>query len=135
MLEPIIKPSPLIASNPTLVVERYSCLGWKDKISSLENLFIKSFVSILLVARFTSAKVCCSLDLASVEASIIPIIFQSKLVIGLAKQDSFSRSVKKCSLPETIVGFCISTANPKPFVPQIFSAQIDPGITDFPTSV
>jgi hypothetical protein len=34
-----------------------------------------------------------------------------------------------------MVGFCISTANPKPLVPQIFSAQIDPGITDFPTSV
>ena len=56
-------------------------------------------------------------------------------MIGLAKHEIFSWAVKKCSLPETIVGFFSSTDNPRPFVPQIFSAQIEPGITVLPTSV
>ena len=58
-------------------MDKYSCLGWKFKINSLLNCSINNFVSILLVARFTNAKVCCSLDLASVDASIIPTVFPS----------------------------------------------------------
>jgi hypothetical protein len=34
-----------------------------------------------------------------------------------------------------MVGFFNSTDNPKPLVPQTFSAQIDPGTTVLPTSV
>ena len=74
---PTITPSPLIANNPTLVVDKYSNLGWKDKINSLLNFLINNFVSILRVASFTSAKVCCSLDIESVEASMIPIVLPS----------------------------------------------------------
>ena len=63
LFAPTIKPSPFTANKPTLVVDKYSCLGWKDKINSCSNFFKNNFVSILLVASFTKARVCCSLDI------------------------------------------------------------------------
>ena len=89
----------------------------------------------LFVASLTSAKVCCSLECTSVEASIIPIVFPSWFSIGLAKQDNFPCESKKCSLPETMESLFRVTTCPNPFVPPISSLQIEPGITIFPTSV
>ena len=95
------------------------------------NEFKNNFCSTDFADSLTRAKVWSCLDDVSVEASIIPTIFWLWSKIGLAKQESWQCSLKKCSPPATIDADFVLSVNPNPFVPLYSSFQTEPGITTF----